>query len=318
MAPSSCSPEAASALARFASATLRVFRIPLKDERPDVCRTMMKPWLWLQLLESGSDAGIRFLSHWAHWAHSHSRKASFGPCRSDVGSTHTLLNGGGLWLGLRRWRGATVPGNVDQPFRCSQAGGKGMRQMDLHLVDHDPDVASALEDTFSPHSEVSVSEGDILSRARCAVVSPANCFGNMDGGIDRVYVDFFGQEIQWRVQELIEREPTGRLRIGLARLVQTGHERIPFMIVAPTMEVPQPIPAANVFFAMAAVLRLADESPELTEVFVPGLGTGVGHVDPADAALEMEAAYSKWKDRKNELESEGRGMSAADSQPHRC
>jgi O-acetyl-ADP-ribose deacetylase (regulator of RNase III) len=76
-----------------------------------------------------------------------------------------------------------------------------------------------------------------LSRRADAVVSPANSYGFMDGGIDAPYMNHFGHEIQSRVRRQIY-DHHGELLVGVADIVETSHETIPFVIAAPTMRVP--------------------------------------------------------------------------------
>ena len=97
------------------------------------------------------------------------------------------------------------------------------------------------------------------------------------------------------MQNHIARREEGLLPIGVAALVRTGHERIPYMIAAPTMLGPEAIPASNAFYAMAAVLNCATRNTHIvTDVYCPGLGTMIGKLSPVDASTEMAHAYSKW------------------------
>ena len=170
--------------------------------------------------------------------------------------------------------------------------------MPIHLVDSDRDVAQALQAAFASYPEVLVAEGDILALARVCLVSPANSYGFMDGGIDAQYTAFFGLRPQTELQEHIARRPEGELPVGSSIVVRTGHQRIPYMICAPTMITPGPVPKHNAFYAMAAVLNaIARNRESLTDVFCPGLCTGTGRVSPADAAGEMAHAYAKWLSR---------------------
>lgn len=167
--------------------------------------------------------------------------------------------------------------------------------MVLHFVDINPAVAEALACAFEPHPEVRVTCANILSVASHCLVSPANSAGYMDGGIDAAYLRFFGPAIQSEVQSAIQRRPEGRLPVGAALTVATRHPRIPFFIVAPTMEVPEEVPASHAGRALRAVLRLADADSRLRpEIYCPGLGTGVGHVLPEATAASMVAAYEHW------------------------
>ena len=73
------------------------------------------------------------------------------------------------------------------------------------------------------------------------------------------------------------------------------------MICAPTMFTPGPVPAANCFYAMAAILNAATRHAAIVEqVYCPGLGTETGRVAPPIAAAEMEHAYRKWKEASNQ------------------
>ena len=113
----------------------------------------------------------------------------------------------------------------------------------------------------------------------------------MDGGIDLVYMGHFGHQIQDRVRSMIFRRGDEKLPVGAAEVVATGDAHIPWMIVAPTMEVPQHIPALNTERAFMAMLRTWRHHPEIDTVYCPGFGTGVGAVPPNEAAASMAAAF---------------------------
>ena len=107
--------------------------------------------------------------------------------------------------------------------------------MQLWLVDINHDVVAAWRGAFKLHPEVQIVEGDILTLAENTIVSPANSYGFMDGGIDRAYTDYFGLRAQTELQDSIARREEGYLPVGASLLVRTGNERVPFMICAPTM-----------------------------------------------------------------------------------
>ena len=166
----------------------------------------------------------------------------------------------------------------------------------LHFVDTSAELIHELRGVFTGVPEVACSHGDILTVARNAVVSPANSYGFMDGGIDAAYSTFFGPGLQAAVQEAINRRPEGHLPVGASLAVRTGHDRIPFLIVAPTMLTPQEVPSENSYRAMRAVLRIMRAEPDLgREVFCPGLATGIGRVPPSEAAKQIFRAYDDWR-----------------------
>lgn len=164
--------------------------------------------------------------------------------------------------------------------------------MRLHLVDNDPLIVAAWRHEFGRFPNVEILGGDILAVATNAVVSPANGYGFMDGGIDRAYAAFFGTKFEKHVYDVIARRPEGFLPVGAAEIVATGHDRIPYVILAPTMLMPEHVPASHAYRALRAAIRVAARKRDIEDVYCPGLATGVGGASPADAAREMAAAYA--------------------------
>lgn len=151
---------------------------------------------------------------------------------------------------------------------------------------------------------VTIHRGSILDVACDAVVSPANSFGFMDGGIDALYLEYFGADIQMRVRRAICERHHGELVVGTAEIVETGHVRIPYLIAAPTMRVPMILrETVNPYLATRAALLLvrsgtfpdgahagAPVADVIHAVAFPGMGTGVGRVSPATCARQMRMA----------------------------
>ena len=170
--------------------------------------------------------------------------------------------------------------------------------MKLHLIDTNSQLVKCWERAFSACPEVELIQGDILDLAHTAIVSPANSFGFMDGGIDLAYSNYFGPNVQESVFWAISTRPEGFLPVGASLMIRTEHPKIPYLIVAPTMKLPGPVRPQNCYHSMVAVLRIASQhEAKLTHVFCPGLATGIGEVRPEAAAEEMAAAYSDWQAR---------------------
>jgi O-acetyl-ADP-ribose deacetylase (regulator of RNase III) len=166
----------------------------------------------------------------------------------------------------------------------------------LHLVDINASLVAAWNVAFRAFPEVSIEQADILMVAKNTIVSPANSLGFMDGGIDAAYLAFFGPKIQSTVQDAIGRRPDGQLPVGASIIVRTGHGRIPFMVVAPTMTMPEAVSADHAYRALRAVLRIAGNDPEVgKDIYCPGLATLTGRVPAEAAAHEMAEAYRDWK-----------------------
>ena len=169
--------------------------------------------------------------------------------------------------------------------------------MKLHLIDLNPEIVREWRSAFAAHPEIDIIHGSILAVPTDALVSPANSHGFMDGGIDLVYLRHFGHQLQERVRAAVYRRREEMVPVGSAELIHTGNAEIPFLIMAPTMEMPEAVPSFHARRAFAAVLRVAEKHDEISEISCPGLCTGVGMVSPEDAAREMEIAYREWKER---------------------
>ena len=165
------------------------------------------------------------------------------------------------------------------------------------LRDLNPQVVSAWQAAFADEPCVEVSCGHIFDLQADAIVSPANSFGYMDGGIDLVYSQLFGYQLESRLQALLQEQYFGERPVGQALVLPTEHAFIPFLVSAPTMRVPASIARSlNVYLAFRAALiavlkHNARSSHPISTLLVPGLGTGVGEMPPERAARQMKAAY---------------------------
>lgn len=166
--------------------------------------------------------------------------------------------------------------------------------MKLTLIDLDLDVVNAWKEVFINHPEINIIHGDIFDYAYNTVVSPANSYGFMDGGIDKIYRKYFDAQLEKNIRNKISKLKEGYLPVGESLLVETKHEHIPYMIVAPTVFLPEAIPSKNCAFAFRSILIMSKKYPnKIKHIYCPGLGTGVGKVDPIESANEMLLAYEK-------------------------
>ena len=162
--------------------------------------------------------------------------------------------------------------------------------MKILLVDRGPAMVRAWRSAFADRDDVEVFEDDYFARPAAAMVSPANCFGIMDGGLDLAIRDTLGHSMQTRVQRAIVENHHGELPIGAAEIVETGDERWPLLVVAPTMRVPETVAQTlNAYLAFRAVL-LACARREVSSLVCCGLATGIGAMEPQRAAVQMRMA----------------------------
>ena len=114
--------------------------------------------------------------------------------------------------------------------------------MNIVLCTINPSIELAWREAFvdfpALHPLCEILTGNITELAVDAVVSPANSFGFMDGGIDLHYSTVFGWHVQERLQAFIKTMAVQELPVGEAVAVETGHGRIKYVIAAPTMRTP--------------------------------------------------------------------------------
>src|SRR5689334_16290036 len=147
---------------------------------------------------------------------------------------------------LRRWRMKTL-----KPF----GRGGAAAPLRVSLSDRNAEVARALADAFSDADAVEVVEGNLLDLDCDGVVSPANSFGDMGGGIDKAIDDLHQGEAQKAVMAAIAEEFFGELPVGAALVVELPARRFPFVVAAPTMRVPgSVIGTVNAYLSMRAAL----------------------------------------------------------------
>ena len=176
--------------------------------------------------------------------------------------------------------------------------------MNIILTSVDDALADAWERFCGDLPFVSVHRGSIFDLSCDAVVSPANSYGFMDGGIDALYTLEFGWQVQERLQALIQEKHHGELLVGAAEIVETGDPRLPFLVAAPTMRVPTILrDSVNPYLAARAAFLLVKHgiftertyagekiSDFVGSIAFPGLGTGVGRIGPNTCARQVRAA----------------------------
>ncbi|MEM8641966.1 MAG: hypothetical protein AAGG51_24585 [Cyanobacteria bacterium P01_G01_bin.54] len=73
--------------------------------------------------------------------------------------------------------------------------------MKITLTARDPELYNAWQQLCGDLPNVMLHWGSILELCCDAVVSPANSFGFMDGGLDLLYSQNFGWYVQTRLQQ---------------------------------------------------------------------------------------------------------------------
>ncbi len=182
----------------------------------------------------------------------------------------------------------------------------------LHLRDLNAALVAAWSEAFNAVRDVEISQGDIFSTTAGvvrredgidvradAIVSPANSFGFMDGGIDAVFTYQLGPQLQHNLQARLRAEWGGELPVGQAVVVPTGRSEIPLCVSAPTMRIPCDVSdTVNAYLAFRAALQAvvaynAGASTPIRSLLCPGLGTAVGRMPPKQCARQMRCAWDR-------------------------
>jgi O-acetyl-ADP-ribose deacetylase (regulator of RNase III) len=168
--------------------------------------------------------------------------------------------------------------------------------MKTYLCARDDELFKAWKMYCGHHEFVIPTQQDIMSVDAEAIVSPANSFGFMTGGIDLLYKNYFGQSVEDDLKYKIAKEFDNELLVGQATSIKLsdalGTTKHRYLIVAPTMRVPENVShTINAFLAAKAAIIEAMKLG-LSSIVFPGLGTGTGCMLPEDCAKQMNAAIN--------------------------
>lgn len=172
----------------------------------------------------------------------------------------------------------------------------------IYLIDLDVSLVDAWRTQFRQYKDtVEALSCDYFDIPADCMVSPANSFGYMDGGLDRIISYELGDEIEGIVQSAIVKEFYGEIPVGSALLVDTGSEKWPYLAVAPTMRVPEDVSTTcNAYSAFRAILlaiskfNATNPKKRVDTLVCSGLGTGIGGMSPETCALQMKLAYESF------------------------
>jgi O-acetyl-ADP-ribose deacetylase (regulator of RNase III) len=171
----------------------------------------------------------------------------------------------------------------------------------FYFIDTNKQVTDAWQKAFGDVKNVIVKNESIFNSPCDVIVSPANSFGYMNGGIDFAISKTLGWHIEKKLQKTIRDKYFGELLVGQATVVDTGNTSFPYLIAAPTMRTLMTIlKTPNIYLCMKAILvllkygKFEDGEPisnKIKSVAIPGLGTGIGQAPPLFSAICMRIAW---------------------------
>jgi O-acetyl-ADP-ribose deacetylase (regulator of RNase III) len=176
-----------------------------------------------------------------------------------------------------------------------------MHNFKLILVAPELSLYEAFQEHFNyfPNVDIVNNYFEWLTKFDC-LVSPANSFGMMDGGMDAAIINFFGRSLEHHVQQRILEDYLGEQPVGTSFVIETGHQQHKFLAHTPTMRVPMSIKDTDIpYTAMRAMLLAVRQYNQnsynnINSVACPGLGTGIGQVPHREAARQMALAYDSF------------------------
>ncbi|MBL0217780.1 MAG: Appr-1-p processing protein [Myxococcales bacterium] len=140
--------------------------------------------------------------------------------------------------------------------------------MMIRLVDHHAPTVRAWERTFADVENVEVIEGDYFATPADAMVSPANSFGIMDGGLDLVIRDTLGFDVR-----------------------DAQHEHL---VSSPSVVREHAGPGCGGATPLAPPQRSwVPPPPPIRSLVCCGLATGIGGMEPARCAAQMRVALEQ-------------------------
>ena len=155
--------------------------------------------------------------------------------------------------------------------------------MKVLIADHNKSTIASIEE-LNPSFEVEL--GDPLAFDIDAVVSPANTKGIMNGGYDAVLRRYFGVGIEYSVRQYLEQF---QIDVGQAIAVKTGHPKVEWLIVSPTVSVTGEGLSGHKSVSYACAYNSVKVALEKNVEYLgmTGLGTGVGGLDRRESARQQ-------------------------------
>jgi O-acetyl-ADP-ribose deacetylase (regulator of RNase III) len=160
---------------------------------------------------------------------------------------------------------------------------------------------------FENKSLLEIQEKYITDTNSVILVSPANSFGSMGGGIDYYINKYTFPKIQKLVRNEIEKldytynkscyfdrkqwKDKKYLPVGKSLLIKHNNH---YLAVVPTMEYPKKINNTNNVYKATKSLMKNIKDYQVDYLLIPGLGTGIGNLDYEIMAKQMLKALYKY------------------------
>lgn len=152
--------------------------------------------------------------------------------------------------------------------------------------------------------EINIVNGDFKSfldnvNIQC-IVSPANAFGLMDGGYDLAITEYFGTELQDKVQEYIIREYYGEQILCTSFIVDIPNTDKK-LIHTPTMMIPMDMSNSDVTYQSTRATLICAINNNIDSIVIPAFAGGCGKMKTSVIAKQMRLAFENVFNKTNEI-----------------
>ena len=180
-----------------------------------------------------------------------------------------------------------------------------LKDIEIRFVSLDNDIKNDIKDIFKGYNNIT-GECTIIETCESAdcIVSPANSFGMMDGGIDATLTLMLSKEhdmdyIGKKVRKEINTKYFGEQPVGTCLLISTDNDKFPWLAHSPTMTVPNDVSKTyNAYYAFKSVLgeillhnRSVKYNDRIRSVLTTTFATGYGCMELKQSLKQMKLAY---------------------------
>lgn len=170
--------------------------------------------------------------------------------------------------------------------------------MKIYIIDNDKRKTKYLYPYFKDYENVEIITCQFKefmknnkTKIQC-VVSPANSFGLMDGGYDLALTNWYGIQLQERVQEYIIKNYLGEQPVGTSFIIPTNKDN-QFLIHTPTMRTPEMVVDARIVYQCMRTTLLEAIHNNIQSILIPMFAAHTGNVKPQVVAKMMWKAFEQ-------------------------
>ena len=176
--------------------------------------------------------------------------------------------------------------------------------MKIYIIDESKQKIEIAKQYFKDTDIEFVDEkfSDFMKRETVeCIVSPANSFGLMDGGYDLAITEWFGEQLQKRVQKYIIKNYYGEQPVGTSFIISANGNGQK-LIHTPSMQTPRAIlDPVIIYQCMRSTLMCAYKN-KVQSILIPLFGGGCGGVGARTIAKLMRLAYDQIHNPPKELD----------------